>query len=116
MLCEFAIRRVFGETTINSFTQPEAAFETIKKDAIQNNASGSTILFLDINMPSMTGWDFLEIFKNLNSGIQQQFSIYILSSSVDSRDKEKAASNVLVKGFLSKPLTVESLGRIFTDQ
>ena len=73
------------------------------------------IIFLDINMPSMTGWEFLEEFRQLGETVHQHFIVYILTSSVDDRDKEKAEADPLVAGFFSKPLTAtavhEAVGR-----
>jgi len=66
-------------------------------------------LFLDLNMPGMTGWDFLDTFNGENSVAE----IYILSSSVDERDITKASSYSLVKDYLSKPLIKSSIQSIF---
>lgn len=67
------------------------------------------ILFLDLNMPEMTGWDFLEEFTPDN----YKPDVYILSSSVDERDINKASSYSLVKQYLSKPLIKKYIKNIF---
>ncbi|MEP1260561.1 response regulator, partial [Algoriphagus sp.] len=54
-------------------------------------------LFLDLNMPEMTGWDFLDSFNS----DQNEAQIYILSSSVDERDISKASGYSVVKDYLS---------------
>ncbi|MFO7823532.1 MAG: response regulator [Cyclobacterium sp.] len=68
-------------------------------------------LFLDLFMPQMSGWDFLDSInpENLNS------KIYILSGSMDLVDKEKALRNQNVKKFLSKLSVKESMPEIFRD-
>ncbi len=66
-------------------------------------------LFLDLNMPEMTGWDFLEEFEPTNYNPE----IYILSSSVDERDINKANNYALVKKYLSKPLVQKYITTIF---
>lgn len=66
-------------------------------------------LFLDLNMPEMTGWDFLDIFRPENT----QPEVYILSSSVDERDVSKASSYSIVKDYLSKPLIKSYINSIF---
>ena len=68
-------------------------------------------LFLDLNMPEMTGWDFLEEFKA--EAIQPE--VYILSSSVDERDMAKAGQYSMVKKYLSKPLIKKYILNIFPD-
>lgn len=66
-------------------------------------------LFLDLNMPEMTGWDFLEEFDPGKSKPE----VYILSSSVDERDIDKARNYSLVKKYLSKPLIKKYIKTIF---
>ncbi|REG94267.1 response regulator [Algoriphagus antarcticus] len=66
-------------------------------------------LFLDINMPEMTGWDFLDIFNS----DQNEAQIYILSSSVDERDINKASGYSIVKDYFSKPLIKKYIKSIF---
>jgi len=61
-------------------------------------------ILLDINMPIMNGWEFLDEFK---------CKIYIISSSVFSNDINKARSYPLVKDFISKPLNVEKIVELF---
>lgn len=113
MICEFAIRRYSETARIILFTEPEAALENIEKEYDSIKGGEKTILFLDINMPSMTGWEFLEEFEKFRVEVVQQFIIYILTSSVDDRDKEKAKASPLVTGFISKPLMVQSVQYIF---
>jgi CheY-like chemotaxis protein len=66
-------------------------------------------LFLDLNMPEMNGWDFLDSFNS----DQNQAQIYILSSSVDDRDILKARNYSIVKDYLSKPLIKSYINSIF---
>lgn len=66
-------------------------------------------LFLDLNMPEMTGWDFLDSFNS----DQNEAQIYILSSSVDERDINKASGYSVVKDYLSKPLIKKYIQSIF---
>lgn len=67
-------------------------------------------LFLDLNMPEMTGWDFLEEFEPDD----YKPEVYILSSSVDERDINKANNYSLVKKYLSKPLIKKYIKTIFS--
>jgi CheY-like chemotaxis protein len=66
-------------------------------------------LFLDLNMPEMNGWDFLDKFNPSSEDAQ----IYILSSSVDERDINKASQYSFVKDYLSKPLIKKYIKSIF---
>ncbi len=62
------------------------------------------IILLDLNMPVMDGWEFLEIFKNRFPEFAGKTKIFILSSSINPSDREKAKSESIVVDFLSKPL------------
>ncbi|WP_154858549.1 response regulator [Cyclobacterium xiamenense] len=68
-------------------------------------------LFLDLVMPHMNGWDFLEQFTPED----KESEVYILSGSLDERDLEKASSNRKVKKFLSKLSVPESIPEIFRN-
>lgn len=70
-------------------------------------------ILLDINMPIMNGWEFLDEYKRLNIDPQGKSKIYIISSSVFSNDINKAKSYPLVKDFISKPLNVEKIKELF---
>jgi CheY-like chemotaxis protein len=66
------------------------------------------ILLLDIKMPEMDGFEFLEEFENQQYNITNtDFTIIMLSSSLDPKDRKRAKNNVYVKTLLSKPLQVE---------
>jgi CheY-like chemotaxis protein len=66
------------------------------------------IILVDINMPVLNGWEFLEVYEKLNIQRQKVF-LYMLSSSVYEYDIEKAKGFKAVNGFISKPLTIERL-------
>lgn len=63
------------------------------------------VILLDINMPVMDGWDFLEWFKGFKGQLARPIKIFMVSSSIDWRDIEKAKSFAEVTDYLSKPLT-----------
>ena len=70
------------------------------------------VIFLDINMPVMNGWDFLEEFESLKLKFKQLPRIYLLSSTVDPEDYQKAKKFSQVEDFISKPLSKEALNAI----
>ena len=70
-------------------------------------------ILLDINMPIMNGWEFLEEYERLKIDPAGKTSIYIISSSVFSNDISKARSYPLVKDFISKPLNVDKIKEVF---
>lgn len=89
------------------FSEPEKAlayFEelTNKPDAIIPDA-----IFLDINMPRIDGWEFLEEYAKIE--VLKSPIIIMLSTSMNPDDEQRAVMNPLVKGFKNKPLTEEHL-------
>lgn len=114
-LCRINIEEVFPEASIETFTVPEAALLYIKSTVGDVNALGS-ILFLDINMPTLSGWDFLEAYELFDEQIKNKISIYMLSSSVDYRDKKRATDNKNVLGYFEKPLTAENIKEVIKKQ
>lgn len=80
------------------------------KTALQEiYAINPNYLFLDLNMPEMTGWDFLDSFNSELNKVK----IYILSSSVDERDISKASGYSIVKDYFSKPMIKKYIKSIF---
>jgi CheY-like chemotaxis protein len=67
------------------------------------------LILLDINMPIMNGWEFIEIFEEKYARAFPLTKIKILSSSVDPKDEERAKNNTQILGFITKPLTDDNL-------
>ena len=103
-ICTMILEDALGNVEIQEFTKPEKALLFIRE-----NVKSPTIVFLDINMPTLTGWEFLEQYEKFSEEVKMQINIYILSSSVDQRDVNKANENKYVKGFISKPLDFETV-------
>jgi CheY-like chemotaxis protein len=69
------------------------------------------IIFLDINMPVVNGFEFLDKFEKLNNTVKEHCAIIMLSSSVHIDDIKRAEADKHVRFFLSKPLTVRTSRR-----
>lgn len=74
------------------------------------------VVFLDINMPIMNGWEFMDEFVKIRHNIQKKIDVYILSSSTDSMDIQKAKSNPEITDYIVKPLTPDLLKNIFLPE
>jgi CheY-like chemotaxis protein len=70
------------------------------------------LIFLDINMPGMNGWEFLQEYEKLDKELQGSSIIVMLTSSENANDKAKAMSYGVVLDFKSKPLTNEMFQEI----
>ena len=112
-LCNVVIKRAAANVEIKLFNLPEEAFVFLAEEGSPNEKT--TLLFLDINMPEWTGWMFLEKFDKLNEEIKKHIKIYMLSSSVDLQDRQRAKQNKYVLDFIVKPLTKHKVISILSD-
>ncbi|APS37958.1 MULTISPECIES: response regulator [Salegentibacter] len=71
------------------------------------------IIFLDINMPVMDGWEFLNEFIKIKNNFEKKITLYVVSSSIDPRDLERAKSINLVTDYLIKPIELKKFEKIF---
>jgi CheY-like chemotaxis protein len=70
------------------------------------------LIFLDINMPAMDGWEFLEHYKGLSVAQKGDIIIVMLTTSLNPDDLEKAKEIREINSFRNKPLSVEMLNEI----
>ena len=94
-----------------AFTNAEEALRLVCSKHPEPLTS-KALIFLDINMPHMDGWQFLDEFQKLESSVQKNFTIIMLTSSIDMDDIQKSKSYDCVDDFISKPLTQEKLRSI----
>ena len=109
LIVKLTIKKYLNPSEIQIFVDPVEGLECIKNTYFCEVIESRTVLLLDINMPLMSGWEFLDEFEKLDTRVQIQFIIFMLSSSVDDRDFEQAKSCKNVKGYLVKPLKKEKL-------
>jgi CheY-like chemotaxis protein len=104
MLNRYFLEEHYPSLEIRSFIYASEAL-----DILLSGTDNPDFILLDINMPGMNGWEFLDSLQQENLTIENLPGIYLLSSSVDPEDEAKARKSVLARGFISKPLEVEKL-------
>jgi len=93
-------------------TSTRSAIEFLKNLAANPEAPASlfpTVIFLDINMPILDGFQFLAELEKFDYDFVKRLRVIMLTSSINPADQEKAMKSKLVSGFLHKPLTQEAL-------
>ncbi|OYU83846.1 MAG: response regulator [Flavobacterium sp. BFFFF2] len=79
------------------------------KDEMGNKENIPDVLFLDINMPVMDGWEFLEEYLLIKAMMPKTVVIYMVSSSVDEKDVSRAKSISELSGYLVKPISSKNI-------
>lgn len=70
------------------------------------------ILFLDVNMPIMDGWDFIEEYDKIKDKVRKDIRIYLVSSSIDERDEMRSKQYDMVTDYIIKPITEDCLKQL----
>ncbi|MGY4385377.1 CheY-like chemotaxis protein [Pedobacter sp. UYP24] len=106
----FIIKKIVAKTGYNvdmiSKNNGQLAIDYLAQIA-EDNDRFPHLMLIDINMPVLNGWEFLEAYDTLNPN--QKADMYMLSSSVYENDIEKAKTYKSIKGFISKPLSIDRL-------
>lgn len=97
----------YPDASVLLFGEGSSALKHIQ--TIGANAPSQTVILLDIQMPIMNGFQFLEAFDLLPEEVKKLYTIYILSSSVNQFDISKAKNNPYVKDMIIKPLSKDTL-------
>jgi two-component SAPR family response regulator len=101
-ICEVIIKKNMPNSQIISFTEAYRALDYL----VDTNNHVPDIIFLDINMPEIDGWEFLNRYEKISN---QKTKLIMLSSSTNEDDMNNTQKYSLVKGFIQKPLTMQKL-------
>lgn len=88
------------------------ALEHLRKCKIPTDPFHPKIIFLDINMPVMNGWEFLDEYQHLPATTRKNTILIMLTTSLNPSDRQRAAQNPLVNGFINKPLEQKDIQEI----
>ena len=109
MLCKMVITKASFSNEIITATNGEEAlhyFNALKLSESDNlSTEHPQLIFLDLNMPVMGGWEFLDSFVSEDYSDFNTIKVIVLSSTIDPEDLEKAKKYPMVIDFLSKPIT-----------
>ena len=119
MLCKMVISKSsFSKEIITAQNGEEALnyFDNLKLNNLGEKINNyPTLVFLDLNMPVMDGWDFLDHFsKEEYTSFFKDTKVIVLSSTIDPADINKSKTYPMVIDFISKPITKEVLENLKT--
>ena len=97
---------------VSSVTDAKEALDILKEIAVSDPDTFPEIIFLDINMPDIDGWDFLTEFLKFPEYFLHRSSVVMLTSSIDLFDIRKAKTYSIVSDYIVKPLNSKLLGML----
>ncbi|WP_342645321.1 response regulator [Mucilaginibacter sp. CSA2-8R] len=99
---------------VATYTDAIAALRQIN-DNTDMHSDLLTIILLDLRLPIMSGFEFVEEFERLPLSIRNRYVIYVLSSSMNRNDKSRVDSNENIVKMMDKPLTKAAFETIVTE-
>ncbi|MGG7661718.1 response regulator [Dyadobacter sp. BHUBP1] len=93
----------------NSVKTFNSARDALKHLIAQAESLPDTIILLDLQMPDMNGFEFIDEFDRLPEALREKVRIFMLSSTIDTRDIEKAKASQHIIDLLPKPLEIPFL-------
>lgn len=104
MILKKAFAALDPNLTIHSFFDGLDAIEYVRDPMEVDDRTHKSIILLDLTMPILDGWGFLDLFHTLPNFIQEHYTIFIVSSSINKSDRDRALTYDSVKNYYSKPL------------
>ncbi len=106
---QFTARTIIESTglakKIHSFYNGSEALLYFSSKENQQKEDLPDLIFLDINMPIMNGWEFLEEYRKLQPDLPKQIVLFVVSSSIDDHDRLKSKEYREVKDYIIKPVS-----------
>jgi len=112
-IAEKVVRNTGKAASIKSFLTAKSAINYVVSAPLNENEH--TIIFVDIQMPVMNGFDFVEQFEALPMAITCRYSIFMVSSSINDTDLNRVGNYPSIKQFLNKPITSNNIAMLISN-
>ena len=96
----------------DSFYSAKAALKYLKTNSSMRQGDYPDLIFLDLNLYDMKGWDFLSEYIKLKESYRRKITLFLLTNSIAEKDREQAKKFPCIKGYLQKPLTMGMIQEI----
>lgn len=110
-IAEKIIQNTGTFSSIKSFKEATEAYEVIK-NSTTDEMEAITIIVLDIQMPVMNGFQFVEAFEQLPKLIQEKYTIFLFSSSINENDKNRLQNYPSIRKFYGKPISKDTVAQM----
>jgi CheY-like chemotaxis protein len=107
-LTETQITEMYSHVKVESYANGHEAYEALKR-CITEDRDLPNLILLDINMPVMDGWEFIEEYKAIMGQFDQQVFVFMVSSTIDINEIETAKNHENIEGFISKPVVMDEM-------
>ncbi|WP_114941785.1 response regulator [Mucilaginibacter endophyticus] len=113
VIFKLMIKKTLDHPVIDTCKNGLAAIEKLTALKSQGDELLPDYIFLDLAMPMMDGWQFMDEYNRLNIDPMHKSKIYVLSSSINKTDVIKSHANPRVETFLSKPIDFGKIKSVF---
>jgi CheY-like chemotaxis protein len=116
---QFTARKILESTgmagEIQSFYNGKEAINYFRDEHNIRPETLPDVIFLDINMPVMNGWEFLEEYKSVHKTLPKPIVVYVVSSSIDDNDMRKSRQYQLVSDYIVKPVNRDTYKELMSN-
>ncbi len=107
------IKKYFANSNITSCLNGKIAIDLLTENETNKPGFVYDYILLDLNMPVMNGWEFLDNYTYLKMEKKEKCNVFLLTSSVHAEDQKRANSYGFVKDYVIKPLFSDKVCKIF---
>lgn len=116
----FGLKKMLEKTNyvkqLEVYEDGEQALHKLKPHLVENTPRTPDVIFLDLNMPIMDGWEFIEAYTAIDRPQNaKKILLYVVTSSVMQRDRDRACELSAVTGYIVKPVTKDDLKHVFEE-